>query len=106
LLGARYTAGVLPRFMLAIMVIATIAGAFLVSCLAAGSGCACGQSYERDPFDPGVGLNIGSDHDESVHCFCRCGDGPRERLAPSETCEGYEGPCQTRDGQLALYVCD
>jgi len=91
-----------PRWTLAIVVSAL---AMFVSCLAAGSGCPCGESFDRDPFG-GDSLDIGADHEESVHCFCRCGTGPRERLPPSATCEEYEGPCQTDHGEVTAYVCE
>ena len=82
--------------------------AMLVSCQTTGPGCACGQSYDRDPFgsDSDDQFYVGPDHDESVHCICRCGDGPQERLAPSETCEAYEGPCRNNNGELANYTCE
>jgi hypothetical protein len=77
----------------------------LVSCLAAGLPCPCGQSYDRDP-SGSEDFFIEIDHDESAHCFCRCGDGPRERLAPASTCDIYEGPCRATDGTLAMSACE
>lgn len=94
----------MARIRAALVMLAT-AGALTVSCMMGGTPCPCGQTFDQDPFGSG-GLFIGPEHDESVHCFCRCGDGPRERLAPSETCEAYEGSCETRDGALARYVCE
>jgi hypothetical protein len=76
------------------------------ACLMAGTPCPCGQSFDRDPFGSGEGFYVGPEHDASAHCYCRCGDGPRERLAPSETCEAYEGSCISRSGQTERYVCE
>jgi hypothetical protein len=77
----------------------------VVSCLMSEARCPCGQAYDKDPFSSDASFQIGSDHAESVHCFCRCGDGQRERLDPSATCESYEGPCE-RGGVIARYVCE
>jgi hypothetical protein len=75
------------------------------SCLSTGS-CPCGQTFDHDPFGSDEGFYVGAEHDESVHCFCRCGDGPPDRLPPSATCEAYEGPCEDRNGEPAEYTCD
>lgn len=90
--------------MLRLLVVAVIS-TIVAACLVAGTGCPCGESFERDPFGS-ADLAIGPDHDESVHCFCRCGGDPRERFAPSETCDAYEGPCRMRNGEIAQYTCE
>jgi hypothetical protein len=92
--------------MVRVVVMLAVLGALAVSCMMAVAPCPCGQSFDRDPFGSDDGFFIGAEHDESVHCFCRCGDGPRERLAPSMTCEAYEGPCEARNGEIARYVCE
>jgi hypothetical protein len=81
-------------------------GALAVSCMMSGAPCPCGQTFEQDPFGSDDPFYVGPEHDEEAHCFCRCGDGPRERLAPSDTCEGYESPCETRNGEIARYSCE
>jgi hypothetical protein len=86
-------------------IIITLAGA-LASCLMSAARCPCGQSYDGDPFNPNANTKIGADHEESVHCFCRCADDPKERLPPSDACDAYEGPCQTSAGAIARYVCE
>jgi hypothetical protein len=80
--------------------------AVLAACSLAGPGCPCGQSYDSDPNDPGAMFRVGADHDESAHCFCRCGTDTIERLPPSATCEAYEDTCQTRAGTIARYTCE
>ncbi len=73
---------------------------------AASQGCSCGQAYDRDPSDPETAFFVSADHDESAHCYCRCGNGPEERFPPSLTCEGYEGACERSDGSIAQLACD
>lgn len=81
--------------------------ASLLSCQTTGPGCACGQSFDRDPFgSDSEPFYVGPDHDESVHCICRCGAGPTHLLAPSETCDAYEGPCRDSNGEIANYTCE
>lgn len=93
-----------------LVAVALTAGALAVasvtSCALSGGGCPCGQIYEQDPFDPASDFFVGADHVESDHCFCRCGDGPEERMPPSATCDGYEGACRTRAGELAQLTCE
>lgn len=81
-------------------------GAVLLACLATESRCPCGEAFDRDPFGADDGFYVGPEHDASAHCYCRCGDDPAVRLAPSRTCEAYEGPCRTRAGELARDVCE
>lgn len=87
------------------LALALVAAVWGASCLMSDARCPCGQEYDQDPFGAGR-LDIGADHDESVHCFCRCGDGPTERLDPAADCDDYEGTCRDRAGQPADYVCD
>jgi len=89
----------------ALAVLAAFA-ALASSCTMSGAGCACGQTFERDPFGSDGPFYVGPQHDEALHCFCRCGDGPRERLPPSETCAAYEGPCEARNQEIVRYVCE
>ena len=91
----------IARLAIALVVLTAV----VASCVMA-TRCPCGQSYDRDPFGAGSGFYVGPEHDEGVHCFCRCGDGPRQRLAPSETCEAYEGPCETEGGAIARLACE
>lgn len=88
--------------------IGVVVFALLLSCQTSGPGCACGQSYDRDPFasESDDQFYVGPDHDESVHCICRCGEGPKQLLPPSETCDAYEGACRDSNGELANYICD
>ncbi len=85
--------------------LAIIAITWVAACMISEARCPCGEEFDQDPFGAGS-LDIGADHDESVHCFCRCGDGPRERLAPAYRCEDYEGPCRNGAGQAGEYVCE
>lgn len=68
--------------------------------------CPCGETFDRDPLDPEADFFVGTDHEVSDHCFCRCGDGPEVRMPPSETCAGYEGPCERPDGAIDRLTCD
>ena len=88
-----------------LVLVALLLGLLLGAC-AAARGCACGQEYDRDPFDPAATFYVSADHEEAAHCFCRCGDDSAERLAPSATCEAYEGPCETSAGTIAQLACD
>ena len=81
--------------------------ALLLSCQA-GPACACDQSYDRDPFgsDSDDQFYVSPDHVESVHCICRCGDGQKQLLPPSDTCDAYEGACRDSNGEIANYTCE
>ncbi|MDQ3370006.1 MAG: hypothetical protein M3680_31695 [Myxococcota bacterium] len=68
--------------------------------------CPCGEEFDRDPLDPEADFFVGTNHEVTDHCFCRCGDGPEERLPPSQTCSGYEGPCEGSDGAIELLTCN
>lgn len=83
----------------------TVVSAWRGSCLGAGP-CPCGQTFDHDPFGSDDAYYVGADHAESVHCFCQCGDGPLDRLPPSQTCEAYEGTCHDRNGKPAEYTCE
>ena len=73
---------------------------------AASQRCPCGETFDRDPFDPDSGFSIDGDHDASAHCYCRCGDVPEERFPPSQTCSGFEGSCELPNGSLAQRTCN
>jgi hypothetical protein len=87
------------------LLVAMIA-AVIAACSLAGPGCPCGQSYDRDPNGSGEAFYVSADHDESAHCFCRCGSDSVERMPPSASCDGYEDACQTRAGTIARYTCE
>jgi hypothetical protein len=93
------------RVICATIVVLGLAVAY-AACVAAGPGCSCGQSYESDPFGSVDGFFIAADHDESAHCFCRCGSDRVERMPPSATCEAYEGACTTQAGEILRYACE
>lgn len=88
-----------------LVVVALFVTPLLAAC-ATSRGCSCGQEYDRDPFDPQAAFYVSADHDESDHCYCRCGDDPAQRFPPSLTCEGYEGACEDSDGTVRQLACD
>ena len=78
----------------------------LVAACVLSTSCPCGESFERDPFDPESQFYVGSEHSVSDHCLCRCGpEGDEERMPPSNSCEGYEVECRSGDGAIAVYQC-
>lgn len=92
--------------MVARLALVAALGLAAVGACALSETCPCGQTFEEDPFDPGASFYVGPDHQESDHCFCRCGDGPAERLPPSRTCEAYETACQRPDGAVTRFACE
>jgi hypothetical protein len=87
------------------LAMAALLGTAIAACMAGGSPCPCGEAYRDDPFSSQP-LEIGVEHDATVHCYCRCGDDEPLRMPPSETCSGYEGPCGSPDGTIARLSCD
>jgi hypothetical protein len=78
---------------------------WIAACVAS-RGCGCGQEFDRDPLDPESEFFVSADHAPSDHCYCRCGDGPKEQFPPSRTCDGYEEACERDDGSIAQLTCD
>jgi len=83
--------------------IAVLVG-FPIACVMSQT-CPCGEQFNRDPLDPDADFFLGANHELGDHCFCRCGDGPEQRMPPSLTCEGYEGPCERSDGVVEQLEC-
>lgn len=77
----------------------------LPSCAWMQEPCPCGQTFGEDPWTEEA-LGIDARHPTSIHCVCRCGDGPPVLEDPSARCDLYEGDCTEADGRAAAYVCD
>jgi hypothetical protein len=82
-----------------------LAFALLTGCAWMQEPCDCGRVFEDDPWTEQP-YAVGPSHPISVHCVCRCGDGPAVLEDPSARCELYEGDCTAEDGRAAAYTCE
>jgi hypothetical protein len=85
--------------------LAVLLGVGVAAACVAGTTCPCGEAFDRDPLNPDEVLAIGTSHDASIHCYCRCGDDPEERFPPSLACAGFEGPCEASSGRWTERTC-